>query len=317
MTRETLTPDTLRPARRPTMYFIGVSTGSSAVHRVFAAWRPLLGLDDVDLVGVDVPVGADPETYRRVVAHLRDDELSRGALVTTHKIDLYASCRDLLRTVNDDAARLGEVSALVARDGAIDGLALDTVTSRLALEAIVADLAGRDVLVMGAGGAALALCDYFAHRAGAAAPARVVVTDISADRLATLAEGVGGGDPAISWQTRRLALGEVHDALLAELAPGALVVNATGMGKDRPGSPLSDAARFPHGGYAWEFNYRGELDFLRQARARAQADALTVSDGWHYFVHGWTRAIDAVFDLGLPTSGPGFDRLDDAAQGVR
>lgn len=317
MIATTLTPDTLAPADRPTMYFVGVTTGSSAIHRVFAAWRPLLGLAGVDLVGIDVPVGAAPDVYRRVVTHLRDDELSRGALVTTHKLDLYASSRDLLRRVNDDAGRLREVSALVARNGWIDGLALDTITSQLALRAIVPRLAGRDVLIMGAGGAALALCDYFAYRAGADAPTRVVVTDIADDRLATIRTDITGGNAAIAWQTYRLPPGATHDALLADLAPGALVVNATGMGKDRPGSPISDAAVFPTGGYAWEFNYRGELGFLRQARARAGADELTVEDGWRYFVHGWTRAIDAVFDLGIPTDGPDFDRLYAAAQEVR
>ncbi|GAA2582639.1 shikimate dehydrogenase [Dactylosporangium fulvum] len=312
-----MTPETLRPAARPTLYFVGVTTGSSAIHRVFAAWRPLLGLDDVDLVGVDIPVGAHPDAYRRVVEHLRDDPLSRGALVTTHKLDLYASCHDLLREVNADAARLHEVSALVARNGWIDGLALDTITSELSLHAIVPKLVGRDVLVMGAGGAALALCDYFAYRVGADAPARVVVTDVDAGRLGAITTATAQGDPGIAWRTHRVEPGDVHDALLADLAPGALVVNATGMGKDRPGSPLSDAAVFPPGGYVWEFNYRGELGFLRQARARAEADGLTVEDGWRYFVHGWTRVIDAVFDLGIPTAGPGFDRLYDAAQGVR
>ncbi|WP_433077155.1 hypothetical protein ACQP1P_33765 [Dactylosporangium sp. CA-052675] len=312
-----LTPSALTPATAPTMYFIGVTTGSSAIHRVFAAWRPLLGLDGVELTGIDIPVAAPAADYRAVVAHLRDDPLSRGALVTTHKLDLYAATRDQLRGVNGDAARLHEVSALVAGDGVIDGLALDTITSELSLHAIVPVLAGRDVLVMGAGGAALALCDYFAHRAGADAPARVVVTDIADERLAAIAKATAGGDPGIAWQTRLLARGDTHDALLAGLGPGALVVNATGMGKDRPGSPLSDAAVFPRGGAVWEFNYRGELGFLRQARARAAADALTVEDGWRYFVHGWTRAIDAVFDLNLPTEGPAFDRLYDAAQAVR
>lgn len=312
-----MTPDDLRPAKRPTMYFIGVTTGSSAIHRVFAAWRPVLGLHDVDLVGIDVPVGAPPAVYRRVVEHLRDDEHSRGALVTTHKLDLYAACHDLFGTVNEDAARLREVSALVARDGNVDGLALDPITSQLALHALVPRLAGRDVLVMGAGGAALALCDSLAYRAGGESPERVVITDISADRLAAITEDVAGGDASITWQSHLLAPTATHDDLLADLAPGALVVNATGMGKDRPGSPLTDAAVFPRGGYAWDFNYRGELTFLRQARVRAAEDQLTVEDGWRYFVHGWTRAIDAVFDLGIPASGPGFARLYDAAQEVR
>ena len=57
------------------------------------------------------------------------------------------------------------------------------------------------------------------------------------------------------------------DRLVERLPAGSMVVNATGLGKDRPGSPLTDAARFPRDGIAWDFNYRGDLEFLRQARA--------------------------------------------------
>ena len=38
MTPPAVAADALRPATRPTMYFVGVSTRSSAIHRVFAAW---------------------------------------------------------------------------------------------------------------------------------------------------------------------------------------------------------------------------------------------------------------------------------------
>lgn len=304
-------------ATRPTMYFIGVTTGSSAIHRVFEAWRPVLGLEHVDLVGIDVPVGAPEEEYRRVVEHLRDDPLSCGALVTTHKLDLYATCSDLLVGVDEDARRLAEVSALVAADGQIRGRALDTVTSALALRSIVPILRGRDMLVLGAGGAALALCDYLAHRAGEDVPRRVHVTDVDPARLEATVSAGRAGAAAIDWIGHALQRGDFSDSLVSALSPGSVVVNATGMGKDRPGSPLSNDVVFPRGGYAWEFNYRGELDFLHQARRRAAADDLVVEDGWRYFVHGWTRAIDAVFDLDIPTEGPVFDRLFDAAQAVR
>lgn len=312
-----LTPETLVPATRPTMYFIGVTTGSSAIHRVFAEWRPLLGLQDVELAGVDIPVGAAADDYRRVVELLRDDQLSRGALVTTHKLDVFATCRDLLSEVSDDARRLREVSALVAAEGRVSGLALDTITSALSLRAIVPTLRGRDLLVLGAGGAALALCDYLAHSSGDDAPEHVHVTDIDAGRLEAVVDAGRAGSAAITWTPHLLERGAVSDDVVAALPSGSVVVNATGMGKDRPGSPLSDDVTFPRGGYAWEFNYRGELDFLRQAQSRASADDLVVEDGWRYFVHGWTRAIDAVFHLDIPTEGPEFDRLYDAAQAVR
>ena len=74
-------------------------------------------------------------------------------------------------------------------------------------------------------------------------------------------------------------------------------------------------AIFPKGGLAWELNYRGDLIFLRQARAAAARQKLTVEDGWVYFLHGWTRVIADVFDVDIPTSGPVFERLSELAGG--
>jgi shikimate 5-dehydrogenase len=72
------------------------------------------------------------------------------------------------------------------------------------------------------------------------------------------------------------------------------------MGKDRPGSPLTDAGRFPERGVVWEFNYRGSLEFLAQARAQQRERDLTVEDGWRYFVHGWSQVVADVFDIPMP-----------------
>ena len=44
-----------------------------------------------------------------------------------------------------------------------------------------------------------------------------------------------------------------------------LPAHATGLGKDSPGSPLRDHAALRPGMVAWDFNYRGDLTFLRQA----------------------------------------------------
>ena len=100
-----------------------------------------------------------------------------------------------------------------------------------------------------------------------------------------------------------------NDELLASLRPGSLVINATGLGKDAPGSPLTDAARFPLNGLAWEFNYRGDLGFLRQARAQQTSRKLHIEDGWIYFIHGWTSVIAEVFHIDIAVSGPQFDEL--------
>jgi hypothetical protein len=64
----------------------------------------------------------------------------------------------------------------------------------------------------------------------------------------------------------------------------------------------------------WEFNYRGDLTFLAQARAQEEARRLTVSDGWGYFIISWTRVISEVFDIDIPTSGPVFEKLSQLAR---
>ena len=96
-----------------------------------------------------------------------------------------------------------------------------------------------------------------------------------------------------------------------------MVINATGLGKDAPGSPITDAAQFPERGFAWDFNYRGNLVFLDQARAQAQTRQLTVEDGWVYFIHGWTRVIAEVFHVDIPVNGPVFDDISRIAKEAR
>jgi shikimate 5-dehydrogenase len=104
---------------------------------------------------------------------------------------------------------------------------------------------------------------------------------------------------------------------MASLPPHSLVVNATGLGKDAPGSPLTNRARFPDHGFAWDFNYRGHLLFLDQARAQRQQRQLHIEDGWIYFLHGWTRVMAEVFALEIPTAGPVFQELAQLAKHAR
>jgi hypothetical protein len=83
------------------------------------------------------------------------------------------------------------------------------------------------------------------------------------------------------------------------------------MGKDRPGSPAPPDAPWPYGGIAWDLNYRGDLDFLRQARAVERKRSLRVFDGWRFFLHGWTAHLAEVFDIEMDA--PTFAALSAAA----
>jgi shikimate dehydrogenase len=101
------------------------------------------------------------------------------------------------------------------------------------------------------------------------------------------------------------------DELVASAPPGTLVVNATGMGKDRPGSPLTPAARFPSAAVVWELNYRGDLPLLDQARDQARDRGVAVHDGWSLFCQGWAAALAAVLDIDDPLLGDRFERAAD------
>lgn len=79
-------------AEKPTFYFIGVTTGQSSIMRVFPKWAELLGLD-AQIKGIDFQPHSPAEQYREAVEFLKNDPLSLGALVTTHKLDLYRAAR--------------------------------------------------------------------------------------------------------------------------------------------------------------------------------------------------------------------------------
>ena len=147
----------------------------------------------------------------------------------------------------------------------------------------------------------MALATYLASLSEADdRPRRLILVDVSAERLANAREIVGQfPDPGIAIDYLLHERAADNDRVMATLPPGSVVINATGMGKDRPGSPITDGAVFPERGFAWELNYRGEREFLRQARRQEAARGLGVHDGWEYFLLGWTTIIGLVFEKAI------------------
>ena len=133
-----MTVNTYEPAENPIFYFIGVTTGSSSIMKVFPKWAEALGLE-AGIKGFDFPPNDSPENYREVVRFIKNDTNSLGALVTTHKINLFKSCRDLFDKIDPYTEILDEVSSISKSGGALIGHAKDPITSGLSLEAIVDD----------------------------------------------------------------------------------------------------------------------------------------------------------------------------------
>jgi shikimate 5-dehydrogenase len=308
----------LRPATRPTLYFIGVTTGQSSIMRVFPAWAKHLGLRDAAITGVDFPLHADPAAYRAAVAFIKQDKLSLGALVTTHKIDLFAACRDQFDEIDPHALLMDETSCLSKRGGGLVCHAKDPISSGLALDGFLGERyfarSGAEVFSMGAGGSTIALTWHLMRRErGADVPRRIVVSDRSRERLDAIARIHREIASDVPIEYVLAANPTTNDAVLAGLAPRSLAINATGLGKDMPGSPLTGDAVFPENGIAWDLNYRGDLVFPNQARRQAATRGLRVENGWTYFIHGWTQVIAEVFHIGIATSGSAFDALSEIA----
>ena len=144
-------------------------------------------------------------------------------------------------------------------------------------------------------------------------PGKIVVTNRSEPRLNEMKAVHQKIGMQIPVEYHLAPTPDKNDAVTKTLPPASMVVNATGLGKDAPGSPLTDAVEFPENGVAWEFNYRGDLVFLDQANAQRASKNLKIEDGWVYFIHGWTRVIAEVFHIDIPKSGPGFERLSELA----
>jgi shikimate dehydrogenase len=298
--------------------FIGVTTGQSSIMRIFPRWRDLLELDaGLDIVGWDVPIGAPPARYRELVRAIKMDEHIVGGLVTTHKLALYAAARDLIDEMDRYARLCEEVSCLAKRAGHLLGWAKDPVAVGRTLAALLGPgyfgRTGGKVLCFGAGGAGTAIILHLLTADDR--PAGIVVTDRTSGRLDSLRDLHRKLGSTIPLDLVENSDPSRNDLLVESMPPGSLVINATGMGKDIPGSPITADARFPERGVVWELNYRGELDFPRQAAARRQDRGLRIEDGWSYFIHGWTAVIEEVFQR--PIAAEEIDRLAAAAAFAR
>jgi shikimate 5-dehydrogenase len=291
------------PAKTPAFYFVGVTTGQSSIMKVFPKWAEILGLQ-ADIRGIDLPLHAPPDDYRKAAQFMKDDGLSLGGLVTTHKLDMYKACRDIFDYIDPFGEKLEEVSCLSKKDGQFRAHAKDPITSGLALEAFVPvnywKEKGGEVLLLGAGGSSLAMSLYFAQEKHSGnMPKRITIANRSEPRLVSAKEALQGLNGQIEFRFVHSPTPKDNDRLIAELPPYSLIVNATGLGKDAPGSPATDSVSFPRDSLVWEINYRGDLLFMRQAQAQQREKNLHVEDGWMYFIHGWTEVIAEVFHIDI------------------
>jgi len=125
--------------------------------------------------------------YRKIVMRLKKNPANLGALVTTHKIDLYEAAGDLFDEIGGYARLCDEVSCIAKRDGGLHGWAKDPILPRRPLDRILGygyfGRTGSDVLCFGAGAGIAVTLHLLTRPAVSDRPPCLVVTDPSADRL--------------------------------------------------------------------------------------------------------------------------------------
>jgi shikimate 5-dehydrogenase len=306
-----LCPDEGDVVRR--LYFIGVSTARSSIMTIFPAWAAALGIS-AEMRGVDLPVDVSPVLLREALRDMAADPHAAGALITTHKAAAFDAAGDEFVELDPWALLCREVSCVTVRGGSLSGWAKDPITSRQAYTHLLGPepwaSGGGDVVCMGAGGAGLALT--VAILGEATPPQRYVLLDKDPHRLDVAGSVLARLDVPGDVQLVEAREGGIVDELVSSAAAGSFLVNATGLGKDRPGAPISDGLQFPRNAVVWDMNYRGDLRFLEIARAQSKERDLVVADGWRYFLHGWTEVIAEVF--GRPIDSETFGELDRIAE---
>jgi shikimate dehydrogenase len=293
--------DRFEKATQPTMYFIGVTTAKSSIMKIFPKWAETLGHKDAVIKGIDIAIHEKPEIYRQTVDFIKNDGLSLGALITTHKIDIYNASKDMFDYLDPYAKDFGELSSISKKGGKLCGHAKDPISCGLAIEEFVpanffAEHGG-DVFIMGAGGSAISMGFYIMRKDFKNNyPSKIVVTNRSELRLREIERIFSKLNPGgIQLEYYLSPEAQQNDNVLKTIRPYSFIVNATGLGKDRPGSPLTDDCEFPENSLIWEINYRGDLKFMHQAYGQKTRKNLHIEDGWKYFIHGWTQVISEVF----------------------
>ena len=230
-------------------------------HPVAHSISPAMQQAALDALAVDARYEAwdvPPAELPHAVERLRAGGVLGANVTVPHKVELlrHADRVDAL------AERVGAVNTIVRRDGRLHGTNTDVAGVLRALADAGVEVAGLEVVLVGAGGAARAV--VAAMRAAGAA--LVTVANRTPGRAEPLI-GVGGEDLAV----RICPLDHASEALRAALRRARLVIHSTpiGMrhGPDEQASPLP-AELFEAGQAAFDLVYTPErTPFLRAAEA--------------------------------------------------
>lgn len=288
------------------MCFIGVTTTQSIINKIFPSWMKILN-SDMTLECVDVPMNADASIYREQVNRIKKSDSTLGALVTTHKIPLHVYTSDLFDELDDSAQKFKEIGCIYKRQNKLIGEATDILTVKKAFKNIWTkekynDISYVHACILGCGGAGVALA-YELLSSEYDNINQIIMVDVLKERINNAKKILSPFDKKLKMQFYLSDGMQSNDEIISSLPEKAFVVNATGVGKDIIGSPVSCGVKFPKSGCLWEYNYRGynggELEILKIAQQQSTNQNLSIYDGFNYFLYGWTTVISRILNIDI------------------
>jgi shikimate 5-dehydrogenase len=275
------------------LLFLGVSTAHSQINKLFDRWARCLG-SQLRLELHDMKPGSDAIEYVDFVDNMRSRHpYVLGALITSHKAAVFDFAKHSFDQVTDLSLRLGEIGMVYWRNGHMVGDANDALSTRQVALRILTnshswECGSHRAVILGGGGAGVALANTLVSEARLQCN-EIIISEVNHDRVEAIRKLISRWESNIPITVCEVS--DNSDDIVQRAGPGCLVANATGLGKDRPGSPITESVQLPTGCIVWEFNYRfipqPMPNFLEIANRQAFPRDLVVEDGTDYFIWGW------------------------------
>ena len=156
--------------------------------KLFPLWMEALGYSEIKIYPCDLKIHDEPSNYRQAVAQIKYDDGCYGALVTTHKMDLYSAAKDMFEYFDPYALLLDEISCISKNNGRLEGHAKDPLTSGASYDHFIEkgyyEKTGANVLIFGAGGSSIATILHLINKNDKAdRPEKIIVINRSQPRL--------------------------------------------------------------------------------------------------------------------------------------
>lgn len=279
-------------ASEPKLLFIGVTTEQSKVNLLFPAWQRCLN-ENLQLDCRNIPLRSEPKDYIEVICEIRESPtVINGALITSHKAAVFQHASQVFDRVTSTANMLREIGMVYWRNGELVGDANDPLATAMTCEHILNECESwysnsREAIILGGGGAGVALAHtLLSHRQFECS--HITIAESEHARVVELRAIISQWDAAVPIDIYHLA---DSTELVSSSQPSSLIANATGLGKDAPGSPVRESVSFPVNSIVWDFNYRfidqDEPTIYELAISQRERAGLHVEHGWRYFIWGW------------------------------